>query len=321
MFDPTAVLERLALEPQGAPGRAGTAASPRRHAPTGYGPLPMSAFLLLVHAASAATCGTTVPVASVELQLEDVEASFGADVDSFRASGAAALALLPCVDAPLEPSVAARFHRVAGLIAFVDRDAEGAEAAFAAARALEPDHALLGGRLAEAHPLMLQYAARDTVTATEDVDQAAGVTVFDGHTTPTRPLELPTVYQRLDLEGVLATSALVRAGEDLPGLVELPVDTPPPLPITQPSPVEPVEATSRGPSRPLLVSAVASLAVSGGLYVGAGVSETDYFEGEHPDAGSKTAARSRTHALTLGSGVAAVAGVGLGVGAAWTWSR
>lgn len=87
-------------------------------------------------------CEVAVSPEAWATTLRRVEAAFSAlDPLAFQAEMDVAARALRCLDAPVTPEVAARYHRLVGLSEFVRRDEERARLAFAAARAVDP----LGG--------------------------------------------------------------------------------------------------------------------------------------------------------------------------------
>lgn len=264
---------------------------------------------LLVAAALAAPedCAAPATASSVSEALEASEALFATmDVEGFVARTNELESLLPCVDVPLESPTVARVHRVLGIRAFVERDADLSVRAFAAARRLEPEYRFAATLVPESHPLRVDYTAMDPASSPVEIapEPLEGRVSFDGLDTRERPTELPSLLQRFDRAGAVVVTDYLLPGDPLPSW---PARVPPhPL------------------KRPLLVGTGAGAVATLGLLVGAAVSH-----GAYQGLDTRTAEgqerldplRGRTNALFVASMVAGGLTLGGGGGLAFVVTR
>lgn len=178
----------------------------------------MIALLLLLAGTADAACARRVPVPEWVAQMEAAEAAYaGLDVDGYGNAMDEAALVLPCLDAPVEPAQAARWHRLQGLRLFLARDRDRAVRAFGAARALDPGYTFPEVLIPAGHPARSDYATMD-VSAPRDErvpEPFEGELRFDGTAGVMRPADRPTVAQRLDGGGTVAATAWLEPGEPL----------------------------------------------------------------------------------------------------------
>lgn len=128
--------------------------------------------LWLTSLALAGTCERETHVEQVGANVEDAMLAFATlDEDGFREAAASASSTLPCVAEVLSPARAAAYHRMTGILSFLDSDAVNAQLSFAAALALEPDFKLSikvapeGGRLARLYAASAMDAPAPSIYA------------------------------------------------------------------------------------------------------------------------------------------------------------
>lgn len=204
--------------------------------------------LLLVPWARAGACApdTAARIADEVKRVED--AYLTRDAEGVRAGGRALLGAVPCLDAVLDPELAAHIHLGVGLWGWSERTGNPvvpAREAFAAARTAYPD-TLLGARVAlETPPEQREYTAIATSDGTfRDAPKVDGFSLYlDGALAQQQPLDWPTIAQWVDAKGEVVLSAFVRTGASLPSpggergkrVVEAP----------RPVPAEPTDAAPR----------------------------------------------------------------------------
>lgn len=203
-------------------------------------------------------CEEGVTTVTVERALMDAEVAWGRmDVPGFRAAAEDARRMLPCLSDALYPSTAARYHRMRGMLAFVERDQAEARRDFAAARALEPAWRFPESIAPDGHPVLEDYTALalDGARYQRVAPPARGRITFDGLPTSLRARDWPTVVQVFDADGGVATTRWLR-----------PTDA---LPVYEPGPPTPdsLARGGRAPSVPLLAAAGVGLVASGALGV------------------------------------------------------
>ena len=281
------------------------------------------ALILLSGSVQAADCDKTWPAASLEQSLATVEQAF-VDFDKQSVSKGYALAgaQLRCLSEPLDASQAAHYHRVTGLVRFLEHQDEATRSAFAAARAIDPDFTLPAAIAPDRHPLHAFYTALDLAELPQEplAPAAAGQLLRDGRPAEQARRALPAIYQLVDAEGAVDWTVLVLSGDPLPAYeVAAP---PPPEPVAQaadgpqlglevlPPPDKPVRS---GPNRPLLVAAGGAAVISAATYGLAWKARSDWDSAGEVE--GLDAAFNRNHAMCIVSGTALVATAGLGVGA------
>lgn len=130
---------------------------------------------------------------------------------------------LPCIEVSLEPTLAARYHRDAGLWLYVAGDKAGTTQAFSSARRIEAGHQVPGDMLPSQHPIRALFdtaPASETTVAVPKPD--AGDLLFDG-SIGARPADSPTIAQLTDPAGGLVFTAYLRPADALPAFPSTPV--------------------------------------------------------------------------------------------------
>ncbi len=263
-------------------------------------------FALLVTVAAAACPATS---ADVQTALEDAETAFGGmDLGAFRAATDRAGDEVGCLRDALPRSLAARLHRVEGLRAFVDNDVVRATAAFASARAIEPNYQFPEALVPAEHPVRERYVQQDPLSGGEaPVPRPAdGQIEVDGRPGAPRPISRPVVTQWVRGDGSIPASAYVWPGDPL-------FDYAPTGALVAETPVR-HPSTSARTSIPLAIGAGAAAALAGGTWFVSNAAHQDYY-GDDVAPKDLDALRARTNSFffaSLGTGAAAV---GLGVGA------
>ncbi len=227
---------------------------------------------------------------------------------------------LPCLTEVVEPSLAARLHRTWGLRLFLEHDDQGAKAAFAASRALEPETELAEGIAPAEHPLHQVYAelSLDILKAETLPEPAAGALRLNGEPTLERISALPVVVQVLDEAGAVASTAYIAAGEALPSYEAKPdLTAAAPASVPEDQGLQDAQAPQeQSRSGAGLFAAAGGAAVVAGVFYGlAFKTEKDWNDAY--DAGNSDdldTAYKLNHAFCITSGSAALLAVGLGTG-------
>ncbi len=176
--------------------------------------------LLTLTLAYAAPGGCPLPrsVADLDETLASAERAWGADADAFSAATADVESTLRCLVEPLPSADAAWVHRLEGLAAFARRDMGAATAAFAAARAIEPEYRFPEALVAPGNPVDTLY--RNALTADTAVrlpaPRAGWSVKLDGAPGTSRITERPVVAQVIDPVGRVSAGAWVPVNGALP---------------------------------------------------------------------------------------------------------
>ncbi|MEQ1568536.1 MAG: hypothetical protein ABMA64_23060 [Myxococcota bacterium] len=132
------------------------------------------------------------------------------DVPAFDVAVERALTELPCVEAPIDPALAAAVHEVVGLRAFGRRDPSAA-AAFAAARRTDPSRPPPSERFPAVGEAWGALSVGDVPTEPLPAP-AEGWLAVDGARATERPAGLPVVLQWFHADGTVGGAAYVWAG-------------------------------------------------------------------------------------------------------------
>jgi len=280
------------------------------------------ALVLIASNVQAADCDKTWPAASLEQSLTAVGQAF---VDFDKAAVAEgytqAGAQLRCLEEPLSTDQAAHFHRVTGLVRFLEHEDEATRTAFAAARAIDPTFTLPATIAPSDHPLHEFYGAIDLAELPEEAlaPAATGELLRDGRPAKMSRRALPAIFQLVSPEQVPEWTVLVLSGDPLPGYET--AAPPPPEPVAdttepqlglevQPPPSKPARG---GPNMGLLAAAGGAAVLSAATYGLAWKAKADWDAAGGVD--TLDTAYGRNHTMCIVSGTALVATAGLGVGA------
>ena len=253
-----------------------------------------------------AQCEGTTSIVEIQAELAKAESALAAlDASAFRSLVDETGLLLPCLNEPVSPRLAANLHRVIGIRAVGDRDPL-AERAFAAARHIEPNYQFSLSLIPEGNPVREAYdTAPYHKRSTEAVQQPeSGQIYVDGTPSDTRPLSWPAVIQWVDGEDDVRFSEYVLPGEALP--------------------VYPEWRSTTDSDRPPIALIATSLglgAVSAGLYGVALAEQARYKDTVNQPVpyDELEGLRRTTNGLVVASALGATAAVGTGVAVVIAW--
>jgi hypothetical protein len=264
--------------------------------------VPIAPLLLLSLSAHAQDCAVSSTSAELVETLQSAEAAWqSADEKGFLSKMEEAVIQLPCVNDPLEPALAARYHRDLGLWLWVSKQPERAQEAFGAAKRVDPGAGLPKELAPKGHPVRKMFDASEPADAAAAVPPPVeGKVLFDG-SEGERPTQVNTVFQ-LEAEGLATLTSYLRPGTALP---EYEVYVAPP------------ETGPKGWH--FAVGAGALAAASGGLLLGARSTHIEFTE-QSPDNGTDLdSLYAKNRALSTSSAILAGTAGALGVVAVFTW--
>jgi hypothetical protein len=282
------------------------------------------ALLLLSGSLQAADCDKTWPTASLEQSLSAVEQAF-VDFDKLAVSKGYTMAgsQLRCLSEPLSPDAAAQFHRVTGLVRFLEHQDESTRSAFAAARAIDPEFTLPESIAPDGHPLHDYYGAIDLAALPEERLPAAatGQLLRDGRPAKMAHRALPAIYQLVDDQQAPTWTVLVLPGDPLPAYEQAAPPAPEPVADATQAGGEdlglavqpPPERQGGGVNVPLLAGAGGAAVVSAVTYGLAWKAKADWDTAANQV--ELDGAYDRNHTMCIVSGATLVATAGLGVSA------
>ncbi len=265
----------------------------------------LTAVLFVVGGTAHAACEEPRSNAELVEVLEEATHAFSKlEIDAFNAAADRATTIIVCLDEPISMPSAAEYHRVKGIQLFLARNSPAAQKSFAAARTVEPDYVFPTDLVPAENPIRNDYEALDPGEGPiDDVPPPKqGSIRLNGSRALQRARPLPVIFQLLDERGAVTQTVVVEAGEPLPSYE-----------TAGGGGAEPVGASPsvrRRPSTPLLVGAVAGLAVAGGLYGGALATKASFYNTTDPT--TLESRRSTANTLVVTSGVVGAVSLGLG---------
>jgi hypothetical protein len=259
--------------------------------------------VILLSLASFALADCRVSSVDLARTVEQAELAFGSlDVDSFRTNTTRLDAEVKCLRDLASPALAARIHRLEGLRAWIDQDAERSRASFAAARAIEPEYQFPQAMVPVGHPVLNQYELSEPGARFSALAVPANARLFlDGTEAVQRADDRAALAQLLHDKGSIRASALLWPGEPM-----FPYDT--------------KQEAAKGPNLPLSIVAAASLALGITTYALAADTHAQ-FENPNTDVAALPALQESTNTLfftSVGAGAIAL-GTGIGAVVAGTW--
>lgn len=193
-------------------------------------------WLALSGPALAADCAAQTRAEEVGGFVEEAMLAFATlDEDGFNDASGRAHAALPCVSDVISPARAAAYHRMEGVGAFMQGDAESAQRSFSAALHIEPGYALSAKIAPEGGKLWRLYDGAKSLSVSAPVTIPVPSVLelrLDGAVSNQRIPELPVIWQVVANSKVSET-AYVAAGQ--------PVPMAPAVSRAEPAEVRPVE--------------------------------------------------------------------------------
>ena len=267
-------------------------------------------FSLWCSPARAEDCARRFTGTELGLTLTVAESAFSQlEEDTFEKQMVEASAQLRCASEPLPVGVIAQYHRLMGIRAFLARNMEEANAAFASARLLEPAYVFPEGVLPARHPIRALYTGAQANATPVDppAPPEKGQLYFDGSPSTQRPAGRATVFQLVDKQGPTLSAYLFPAAP-LP-------DYPLQREVVATAPREPRKPQAGGNGRALRIGLLSAGGVSilaGGAFdVIAHRSLADFEAESLMGEGVPEATAARTNRQTLVAGGLGVVGVGL----------
>jgi len=217
----------------------------------------------------------------------------GFDAAVGKASDAAA-----CLADVVSPDVAAGFHRVRGLQAFLAKDFGNAEHHFAAARMADPEFTWSEDLAPESGPLRRRYNALSVDGGVPIPVPSSGSLRVDGRVASSRPEGVPAVVQSVAASGQTLSTRVVAPKAPLP--------------------IDDLRFRAHA-GRPYFLAAAACGVLAAGTYGVAMLQKAGYEEAAATgDAGRIASRASSARGLTVASGIlAASGGAFVGVGLAF----
>jgi hypothetical protein len=231
-------------------------------------------FLLVASAVRTfAACPEDISAQRFQAQLELAEGRFLAmDGAVFSVAMDEASFMVPCLTELVTPALASQYHRLQGLNLFMSRNEERAKAAFAAARAANPQAELPLELVPEGHAIRELWATADPSGPSVRIGApVTGYLSFDGETGDRRPQTRPTLLQVVSGEHTPTASVWLEPGDPLPAYESIP------LPVAR----DQQDQRFSLPRVPLLAGSGAA-ALLGGVLYGVAATRAARFEGPKP---------------------------------------
>jgi hypothetical protein len=253
-------------------------------------------------------CPAPAPLAHVESRLAAAERAWGElDTDGFTVAMDEAALALPCVRELVAAPVAARFHRLQGLGLFAAREDARAAAAFASARAADPDYEFPTSLVPAEHAIRDLYARLPLdATGKEPVPPAKhGALRFDGVEGNARPVGRPTLVQVLDAKDRVEATAWLSPTDPMPAY------------DAGPMPRAPGGAHGLAPGQVALFGGAAAGAAGAGVLYALSLRSEAVYQADHENwaLADIEAQRAETNGLVSGAGVSLAIGAGAALAA------
>lgn len=263
-----------------------------------------------------ADCAQPVSAGALSQQLDAAEAAWAElNPDGFRDALQQATLQLPCIDSTIDPSLAARWHRMVALEAYAAGDEDLTSRAFAASRAADPTYVLPEALVPGGHELRKLFESDLGAGKAPVPAPATGEVRVDGRVTATYAPKRPALVQVIPAPGQIATTDYVMPGDVWPTYALVESAKPPVAGI----PKDPV-GTPPGTKKSHTAVKVAFGGVAGLAAIGAGIvyARADQAAGQF-DAGSSEWTRTdledqrrKTNSLAgTAVGLAGIAGLGV----------
>ena len=204
----------------------------------------MHLLLFITALASAQEEPCTATPEDIDLSLQDAESAYEmGDEPGTAAALRRAELTLPCLSAVVPPPVAARLHRIEGLVAFLSGDEMTAAQSFGSARILEPAYVWPESVIPPGNEILQVYTAFDVarVKRAKVAPAPSGVLYIDGQPAKKRAEGMPVLLQLADPSGKVVQTAWIRGEDPLPAW-SLTVDGAAPPAEAPPADAAPTEA-------------------------------------------------------------------------------
>lgn len=261
----------------------------------------------------ASDCSARSSTGDVAAALELAEAAYAdADLPALLAASDRAAEALPCVHELVSRPLAARYHRVVGLRAFVEAHPDQAERAFAASRSIEPSYSFPPEIVPPGNPVLDHYVSLTVDTPkTLPVDRPAQGSIWlDGRESLERSISWPVVVQLTDAGGAVTATAWVEPGDPLPAYMPAPISDSGPL-APGPQPPAPPSALKR--KAPWIAATAVSAAASATLFAVSRNAASTYRDPATTGEGRLDDLRGTTNGTLYASAGTALATLGFGV--------
>lgn len=164
-----------------------------------------------------ADCSMRTSAAELAAALDAAEQAYATlDVPAFTRASTEVDFVVPCLEEPVTPPLAAQLHRLRGLGRFADDAPDAALSSLEAARVLAPDYVFPTDILPEGFELREAYEALPTAAgpSTRLPRPRRGELHLDGTVGRLRPTERPVLFQHVTDDGV--TTRYLEPGEAPP---------------------------------------------------------------------------------------------------------
>ncbi len=260
-------------------------------------------------AALGQACEESVTARQLAQEVSSGDVAFAdLDEDGFNAARWNAGQAVPCLNEPLSSGQVASFHRLQALGFFMDRDHANAVMSFKSVLAVAPGYDLPLSLAPDNHPLRVDFEVASGLAAggsTKLAEPEGGEVRIDGLVAEEAPMGRPYVFQYIDANGLVAQSAVVRPGMEMPAY---------PVGKQKGRSGSSSGGGGLGLNVPLALTAGGAALLSGGLYAAASSRSGQFWNVNTADADLSNL-RSQTNTLqglSLGAGILAV---GAGAGA------
>ena len=177
-------------------------------------------FALFTSTVASADCTFRTSAAELATALQAAEGAYATlDLGEFQRAMTDVDLVVPCLEEPVTPSLAAGLHRVRGLGRYAEGDEDAAAAALATARVLDPAHSYSEDVLPKGFELRELYESLPTDAEPAGVKLPRprdGTLVVDGAEERVRPPDRSILFQRTGEDGLVVETRYLTPSDPVP---------------------------------------------------------------------------------------------------------
>ena len=159
----------------------------------------LTLFSLISLVSAETDCSTRIPNSMFAKKLDAIETSLkNRDLPQMTQKMEQTTESIPCLAQPLTPTLASKYHRLAGIYHFINKEQDLAGVYFISARTAMDESEISTDVFPEGHILHSLYSDASPISDTDPIEPPLkGDLIFDGVSQSARPLFRPTIFQHV----------------------------------------------------------------------------------------------------------------------------